>query len=102
MSSQSSAKVVGCLLDVSGSMSAALQSVRPDELPNDRLRAVLQATLKVAQAEQQNHGNTLIFVGAFGLNTDKYPCPPPPVVDICSVIDALLVNHSGSKTGHEL
>jgi hypothetical protein len=98
MSKRSSAKVVGCLVDVSGSMSAALQSVGADEVPGDRLRAVLRAALKVAQAEQQRHGNTLIFVGAFGLNSDKCPA----VVDLCGVIDALLVNQSDGETGHEL
>lgn len=79
-------------------MKEALESGRSDERAGDRLRAVLRATLKVAEAEQRHNTNALVFVGAFGLNVEN--CPP--VVDLCGVIDALLVGHDSNKTGREL
>ena len=98
MPDQSPAKLVGCLVDVSASMKEALESGRSEEGAGDRLRAVLRATLKVAQAEQRHNTNAFVFVGAFGLNVEN--CPD--VVDLCGVIDALLVGHNSNKTGREL
>ena len=45
--------VVGCLLDVSGSMCDALETGHSDKRAIERLRAVLRAALKLAQAEQR-------------------------------------------------
>ncbi|OIW32948.1 hypothetical protein CONLIGDRAFT_676771 [Coniochaeta ligniaria NRRL 30616] len=101
MSSRSSTHVVGCLLDVSNSMKTALETGRGGEQATDRFQAVLQAALKLAQAEQRHNPTSLIFVGAFGLNTDK-GCPP--CVDLCGLIDALLGEDEARddcRGGHE-
>src|SRR2546427_3965782 len=98
MPDQPPTTAVGCLLDVSDSMREALESGRSDERASDRLRAVLRAALKLAQAEQRRDSHAFVFVGVFGLNTAK--CPP--VVDLCGVIDALLDGHDNHRTGHEL
>jgi hypothetical protein len=47
---QSSNTVVGCLLDVSGSMRSAHEVGRDNEPATDRLHAILSAALKLAQA----------------------------------------------------
>ncbi|KAH0829407.1 hypothetical protein FOPE_10342 [Fonsecaea pedrosoi] len=94
--------IVGCLLDVSGSMREALEPDRTDENANrgvgERLGAVLRAALKIAQAEQKRSNNVLVFVGAFGLDEET----SPPVVDLCSVVEGLLSGYDGRKTGYEL
>jgi hypothetical protein len=97
MPDQSHTTVVGCLLDVSGSMREALESDRSDERASERLRAVLRAALKLAQAEQRRDRHALVFVGVFGLNTANDPL----AVDLCGVIDALLERHDDRRTGHE-
>lgn len=79
MPDQSPTTVVGCLLDVSGSMHKALESGRSDERAGERLRAVLRAALKLAQAEQWRDSQAFVFVGVFGLNAAK--CRP--AVDLC-------------------
>lgn len=98
MPDQSPTTVVGCLLDVSGSMREAIQSGRSDECANERLCAVLRAALKLAQAEQRHDSHALVFVGVFGLKTAG--CPQ--VVDLCGVSNALLDGHVNHRTGHEL
>jgi hypothetical protein len=90
--------VVGCLLDVSGSMRKCLESGRSDERAGERLFAVLRAALKLAQAEQRRDSQALVFIGVFGLNTDK--CPS--VVDLCAVLERLLDGYDGHQTGHNL
>jgi hypothetical protein len=99
VSSGDSQSIVGCLLDVSFSMRDVLETGKGDGRASDRLRAVLQAALKLARAEQRHHPNALMFLGAFGLADD---CPP--VVDLCSLLEALLDGSgvSGSyRNGHE-
>ncbi|KAK8048249.1 hypothetical protein PG994_009979 [Apiospora phragmitis] len=91
--------VVGCLLDVSGSMHEALEAGHPNEGASKRLHAVLRAILKLAQAEQQHNPNARIFVGVFGLDTDK-GCPP--VADLCGAADVLLKNFDNERSGHDL
>ncbi|KAK4236843.1 hypothetical protein C8A03DRAFT_35227 [Achaetomium macrosporum] len=99
MSSTSPAAVVGCLLDVSDSMREALEAGRSDERAIERLRAVLRAALKLAQAEQRHDPNALVFVGVFGLDTNN-GCPP--VADLCGAADALLGNPGNHGSGHNL
>ncbi|KAL2128020.1 hypothetical protein VTI74DRAFT_9840 [Chaetomium olivicolor] len=70
--------VVGCLLDVSGSMRQALEAGRSDKLAAERFHAVLRL---------------------FGLNREAR-CPP--VADLCSIASALLDMHRDDRTGHEL
>ncbi|KAL8387083.1 hypothetical protein RB595_010170 [Gaeumannomyces hyphopodioides] len=102
MPKSASKVLVGCLLDVSGSMRGALEPRRSE---NDgqplagRLRAVLRAALKLAQAEERHEPDALIFVGLFGLNLDR---EGPPILDLCGAADALLGNSSDGASGHEL
>ncbi|KAL2831357.1 hypothetical protein BJY01DRAFT_254256 [Aspergillus pseudoustus] len=95
-------RLIGCLLDVSGSMREALEVDRPGTTPvdqrNDRLHTVLRTALKLARAELKEEANSLIFVGVFGLETEK---GPPPSVDLGSVVDALLRIEQDSSTGHD-
>ncbi|KAF4466400.1 hypothetical protein FALBO_6748 [Fusarium albosuccineum] len=94
-------KVVGCLLDVSRSMRKTLETGQADNHAIERLEAVLSAALKFAQSEQQRGTNSLVFVGLFGLNrTAGYP----PVVDLCGVVEALLIsdNADAHRSGHDL
>lgn len=95
--SNGSTTVIGCLLDVSGSMRKALESGRSDERAIERLRAVLGAGLKIAQAEHRRDPHALMFVGVFGLRSK---CPP--AVDLCGVIEMLLSGHQDHRTGHDL
>jgi hypothetical protein len=95
--SNRSTTVIGCLLDVSDSMREALEIGRSDERAIERLRAVLRAGLKIAQAEHRRDPHALMFVGVFGLRS-KYP----PVVDLCGVLDMLLGGYQDHKTGHDL
>lgn len=92
--------LVGCLLDVSGSMETVLETGRGNKRAVDRLRAILRAALKLARAEQYQNPNALMFVGAFGLK-DKLS----QVVDLCELVDALLSGISTprmNRSGHEL
>ena len=91
--------VVGCLLDVSGSMEQALESGRPDERATERLDAVLRAALKLAQSEQRHDPDALMFTGLFGLR-EHNKCPP--VVDLCAVADRLLEGYQDGQTGRQL
>ncbi|KAL3461818.1 hypothetical protein BJX64DRAFT_299995 [Aspergillus heterothallicus] len=97
-------RLIGCLLDVSGSMRKALEAGGPEawgadiDRRNDRLHAILRAALKLARAEWENDENSLVFVGLFGLDTGK-GCPSS--VDLGSVVEALLRVQEGSGTGHD-
>jgi len=93
--------VVGCLLDVSGSMRKSLEAGRSDEDAIDRLRAVLRAALKLAQAEQRHSPDALVFVGAFGLKTSEM-YPYPPAVDLCGIADVLVSDSEDHHSGHDL
>ncbi|POR37004.1 Uncharacterized protein TPAR_02794 [Tolypocladium paradoxum] len=101
MSVRSPTAIIGCLLDVSGSMREALETGRSDERAVERLRAVLCASLRLARAEQGLNPHALMFVGVFGLN---HGAGCPPGVDLCGVVDALLGTRESDplKTGHEL
>ncbi|SCV48304.1 uncharacterized protein FFB14_10308 [Fusarium fujikuroi] len=93
--------VVGCLLDVSGSMRSALEPGQSNEPAGDRLRAVLRAALKLAKAERQQNSSAFMFVGVFGLRTsEKYP--NPQAADLCGIADALLNDSENSSSGHDL
>ncbi|KAF5243564.1 hypothetical protein FANTH_8143 [Fusarium anthophilum] len=93
--------VVGCLLDVSGSMRNALEPSQSNEPAGDRLRAVLRAALKLAKAERQQNSNAFMFVGVFGLKTSKEN-PNPQAADLCGIADALLNESGNNSSGHDL
>ncbi|KAF9772475.1 hypothetical protein IL306_009820 [Fusarium sp. DS 682] len=101
MPNSSPKALVGCLLDVSGSMRKILESGNPNEDENERLVAVLRAALKLAEAEQQSSPDALMFVGAFGLKTSEEH-PSPPVVDLCSLAHNLLNDTGNRDSGHDL
>ncbi|KAK3185245.1 hypothetical protein K4F52_005945 [Lecanicillium sp. MT-2017a] len=100
--------VVGCLLDVSGSMRSALEAGRSDEDAIERLRAVLRAALKLAQAEQRHTHDSetappdpLFFVGIFGLAASEEH-PYPPAVDLCGLTDVLVADSGDHRSGHDV
>jgi len=81
----SSATLVGCLLDVSGSMKNVIETGKGDRRAVERLSAVLRAALKLARSEQRQNPSALMFVGVFGVNDDR-----TPVVDLLGIVHALL------------
>ncbi|KAF5544172.1 hypothetical protein FPHYL_11108 [Fusarium phyllophilum] len=93
--------VVGCLLDVSGSMRNAFEPGQSNELAGDRFRAVLRAALKLAKAERQQHSNAFMFVGVFGLRTSEDHLNPQ-AADLCGIADALLNDAGNNSSGHDL
>lgn len=93
--------IVGCLLDVSGSMRSALEPGQSKEPAGDRLRAVLQAALKIAKAEHQQNSSAFMFVGVFGLQTSKAHLNPQ-AADLCGIADALLNESGNNSSGHDL
>ncbi|KAF2659185.1 hypothetical protein K491DRAFT_217121 [Lophiostoma macrostomum CBS 122681] len=97
MADKSPSTIVGCLLDVSGSMREALEAGHGDNRTVDRFHAILSAALKLAKAEQRRDSNALMFVGAFGLREEK-----PPVVDLCQLIEALVADEVSDETGYDL
>lgn len=95
---QSPPKIIGCLLDVSGSMRSALEVGRDDNATTDRFRAILSAAIKLARAEQSRDPSALMFVGAFGLLEEE-----PTIVDLCGVAEALVGEEKDKeKSGHDL
>ncbi|ORY68695.1 uncharacterized protein BCR38DRAFT_507860 [Pseudomassariella vexata] len=98
MAEDVSTTVLGCVLDVSGSMREALDLDHLTEDTTERLWAVLRAALKIAQAEEARNPNAYIFVGLFGLD-EAGGCPP--TLDLCSVIDALLTDRENELSGHD-
>jgi hypothetical protein len=60
---------------------------------------VLRAALKLTQAEQRYSPNALVFIGVFGLDTDK-GCPP--VADLCGAADTLLQDPGDRRSGYSL
>ncbi|KAH7489409.1 hypothetical protein FOMA001_g3692 [Fusarium oxysporum f. sp. matthiolae] len=104
MSDSTAQVVVGCLLDVSGSMRSAFESGHSNEPASDRLRAVLRAALKLAKAERQQNPNAVMFVGVFGLQMpeDSEEHPNPLAADLCGIADALLNDSVNNSTGHDL
>ncbi|PNP52395.1 hypothetical protein THARTR1_06999 [Trichoderma harzianum] len=105
-SGESPAALVGCLLDVSGSMQKALEVGRPNEPATERLEAVIRAALRVAQSERNRCSNALLFIGVFGLKKKVVESDTegvsPSVVDLCAVADALLGDYEGQSSGHNL
>lgn len=89
--------MIGCLIDVSGSMRQALEPEGRDEPVTERLQAVVRAVLRLAQTEYGRDPGAQMFVGAFGLKS-KYP----PVLDLCSVVEALIDGSEGGQNGHDL
>jgi hypothetical protein len=86
MSEHMPTAIVGCLLDVSGSMRRSLESGHIGNEASSQFSAVVRAALKLAKAEQQRDGTAHMFVGAFGVTQQGNN---PPVVDLCGVIEAL-------------
>ncbi|KAL6158936.1 hypothetical protein ACJQWK_03073 [Exserohilum turcicum] len=99
MPDQSPTTIVGCLLDVSGSMRSALEIGRDNHQPaTDRFHAILSAAPNLAQAEQSHESSALMFVGAFGLLEEE-----AAVVDLCAVVEALVGEEKDEgKSGHDL
>lgn len=98
MPGQSPPTIIGCLLDVSGSMRSALEVGRDDNATTDRLRAILSAAIKLGQAEQSRNPSASMFVGAFGLLEEE-----PTVVDLCGIAEALIGEEEDKETsGHDL
>ncbi|KAF5688749.1 hypothetical protein FDENT_4692 [Fusarium denticulatum] len=93
--------VVGCLLDVSGSMRNALEPGQSNEPAGDRLRAVLRAALKLAKAERQQNSSAFMFVGVFGLQKSEEH-RSPQAADLCGLADALLNDSGNNCSGHDL
>lgn len=93
--------IVGCLLDVSGSMRSALEPGQSKEPAGDRLRAVLRAALKIAKAEHQQNSSAFMFVGVFGLQTSEAHLNPQ-AADLCGIADALLNESGNNSSGHDL
>ncbi|KEY75179.1 hypothetical protein S7711_01623 [Stachybotrys chartarum IBT 7711] len=93
--------VVGCLLDVSGSMQGALEAGGVEEPASQRLQAALRAIMRVAKSEQRQRPGALFFVGLFGLDSKTNPgCPTQ--IDLCSVIEALVGVPCDHRSGHDL
>ncbi|OAA35269.1 hypothetical protein ISF_09987 [Cordyceps fumosorosea ARSEF 2679] len=92
--------ILGCLLDVSGSMQEAMVVEDQGKPPMERLAAVLRATLELARVERAHQRETLMFIGIFGLN-EEMRCPA--VVDLCRIIEAFLdLRRIGdTRSGHD-
>ncbi|KAM5349131.1 hypothetical protein ACJ41O_008954 [Fusarium nematophilum] len=82
-------------------MREALEPGQADKDAVQRLHAVLSAALKFARAEQRRENNALVFVGLFRLDCTA-GCPP--VVDLCGVVEALLISDDDDthRSGHDL
>ncbi|KAL4938532.1 hypothetical protein BDV06DRAFT_225899 [Aspergillus oleicola] len=89
MACKTPSRLVGCLLDVSGSMRKVLETGRScsESRALDRFHAVLGAALNIARREQQTDYKAEMFVGVFGLDRQA---GYPPTVDLCGIVDALL------------
>ncbi|KAL4882995.1 hypothetical protein BJY04DRAFT_216712 [Aspergillus karnatakaensis] len=98
MSDKITKTLIGCLLDVSGSMREVLESKTADERPIDRLHAAISAALRVAETELQRDLQAVMFVAAFGLKEEH---GRPSAVDLCGVAEALLGNQDGGRSGHD-
>ncbi|CAJ0552353.1 Ff.00g063320.m01.CDS01 [Fusarium sp. VM40] len=101
MSDSNSQVVVGCLLDVSGSMRKTLEPDCSSELASERLGDVLRAALKLAQAEKRQNPDALMFVNVFRLRTSE-EAPNPPAVDLCRIAESLLGDVGNHDSGHDL
>ncbi|EAU36755.1 conserved hypothetical protein [Aspergillus terreus NIH2624] len=100
MAHKESSTLVGCLLDVSGSMRKVFETGRADDRAVDRFHAVLGAALQIARKEQQSDSKAKMFVGAFGLDRQA---GYPPTVDLCGIVKALLGEiGQDDRSGHEL
>ncbi|KAL4948366.1 hypothetical protein BDW69DRAFT_203592 [Aspergillus filifer] len=100
MANQKPSTLVGCLIDVSGSMRNVLESGQSDERTIDRFHAVLGAARDIARKEQQSDPKAEMFVGAFGLDRQA---GYPSTVDLCGIVEALLEgNDRDDRSGHDL
>lgn len=88
---------LGFLLDVSGSMQDALEVGRGDGGAVDRVQAVLRTALKIARTEHQKYPGATMFVGAFGMKSQRNP-----VVDLCGLLEALVDTVEDDRSGREL
>jgi len=93
--------VIGCLLDVSASMQATLETGSGDQRAVERLRAVIRAAIQLARAEQKHDPDAVLFVGVFGLDTQQ-GCPAS--IDLCSAIEGALAGDGTDEglDGHQL
>ncbi|KAL4902702.1 hypothetical protein BDW74DRAFT_180402 [Aspergillus multicolor] len=94
-------KLIGCLLDVSGSMRNALDSGEGDGRATERFRAVLNTALRLAQTEYRQDPHARMFIGVFGLDSTENGGPHS--VDLCAVIEELLSNRGdgNDQNGHD-
>ena len=100
MAKEESNALVGCLLDVSGSMRQPFETGRSDERAIDRFHVVLSAALKIARQEERMNSKSKMFVGAFGLDQGA---GYPSTVDLCGIAEALLDGaDTNGRSGHEL
>ncbi|RDW67255.1 vWA domain-containing protein [Aspergillus mulundensis] len=101
MPKDSPTKLIGCLLDVSGSMRNALDSEEGDGRATERFRAVLDTALRLARTEYRHDPHTSMFIGVFGLNCTENGGPHS--VDLCAVVDELLSNYDDGddRSGHD-
>ncbi|KAF4965137.1 hypothetical protein FSARC_7004 [Fusarium sarcochroum] len=102
MSDSSPRVVVGCLLDVSGSMRSTLEAGGPEEHTTERLRAIVHAALKLAQAGRQHNPDASMFVGIFGLGMTSEGLPYPSTADLCAIADHLFSDLEAHRSGHDL
>ncbi|KAL4748441.1 hypothetical protein BDW72DRAFT_214824 [Aspergillus terricola var. indicus] len=105
MTGKSPLNLIGCLLDVSGSMRETLEGGWSESREADRQHAVFDAGLNLTRTglphnrlHLEKDTNSLIFVGIFGLNGEQ---GYPPSVDLCSIVDALVRLQQDNRTGHD-
>ncbi|KAI7976530.1 hypothetical protein EIK77_000218 [Talaromyces pinophilus] len=100
MANQEPSNLVGCLLDVSGSIRKVFDETnQSDGHALDRFNVVLGAALNIAHKKQQGGSNAKMFVGAFGLDRKaRYP----PTVDLCGIAETLIGDiDSDDRSGHD-
>lgn len=96
-------RLIGCLLDVSGSMRETFEVGRSDKQATDRLDAVIGAALKLARAERGRHGEAHMFIAIFGLKKPKNVECPTAAVDLCRLADDLLeMEQDDGRDGYDL
>jgi hypothetical protein len=81
---------------MSGSIRNALDTNKLDQKATDCLWAIIRAALQLARAEEAHSPNTYIFVGVFGLDQEQ---GFPPVINLGSIVNALLNNIEKEASG---
>lgn len=89
--------MIGCLLDVSGSMSTALESGNSKIGTDERLEAVVRAALKFLEAGKYGDSEIWVFVAAFGVSDELRTS----TVDLCGIAESLLQTSDRDMTGHD-